>query len=250
MNKNQNKISNSNDSISVAQEKSLRLSRSTSLLLAASFLSFQLAGVDEAFSQEAKMKAAELSVEKASMEMAAGESSQLPPKQLVEKTIMEAKTYIVENGESKSKDQVQSDLEKIIFPAFDFQEMARRSLGKNWKKSTEAEQEEFVDLFSELISRTYQKRVVRYVSETEFTFDDAKIKGNRASVRSVIAVDGDEVEVAYRLKKNNQGWKVYDMVIANVSLVSNYRSEFSGIVRKERMSGLIAKLRKKNVSPS
>lgn len=175
------------------------------------------------------------------------EKSQLAPKALVEATINEAKDYVATNGATKSESELQAGLEKIILPAFDFREMARRSLGKNWKKSNDSERQEFVSLFSDLISKTYQDRVINYVKNTSFSFDEEKVKGKKAFVRSLISVDGDEVSVSYRLKSTKRGWKVYDIVIANVSLVSNYRSEFSGIVRKEGMAGLIDKLKAKKV---
>ena len=167
------------------------------------------------------------------------------PTALVSSTITEARDYILANQGKLPEEKLQKDLEQIIFPAFDFREMARRSLGKNWKKSTEDEQKEFVDLFSELISKTYQKRVVKHVAETEFSFVDQRVEGKRAIVKSKVEVDGDKVDVDYRLKRKEKGWKVYDIIIANVSLVSNYRSEFSSIVRKDKMSGLISKLREK-----
>lgn len=169
------------------------------------------------------------------------------PSKIVSMTVESAKDYLANNSGKLSEEQLQQELEKIIFPAFNFREMARRSLGKNWKTATPEERKEFVDLFSTLISKTYQKRVVKYMSESEFRFLEHKVKGSRALVRSVVKVDGDELDVNYRMKNFDGDWKVYDIVIANVSLVSNYRSEFGGIVRKDKMSGLIEKLKQKSV---
>jgi phospholipid transport system substrate-binding protein len=126
--------------------------------------------------------------------------------------------------------------------------MSRRSLGPNWKKGTPEQRKEFVSVFSELLAKTYLKRIRNNALTSEVKILSSDVDENKALVRTVAISDGDDITVDYRMRMRNNKWTIYDIIIANVGLVSNYRSEFSGIVSNEGFAGLISRLREKHLS--
>ena len=159
------------------------------------------------------------------------------------------------------KETRRAELRKIIDPRFDFQEMARRSLGANWKELTTAQQDEFVSLFSELLAKTYLSRIevvqpgmVKVLGEemlepaspsTEATSEAPSLTTSKAIVRTTVNNKGEEFPIDYKVMLRNDSWRVYDVIIENIGLVANYRSEFAGIIRKEKVDGLMIRLREK-----
>ncbi len=141
--------------------------------------------------------------------------------------------------------EVNEHLKRVIAPLFDFEEMSRRSLGAYWKKGSEAEQEEFVERFSDLLARTYLKRITQGVQLIEVVEITEKVEGDRATVNAKIAVKGIVISTEARMLLKSDGWKIYDVAVENIGLVSNYRNEFPAIVRKEGFRGLIDRLKKK-----
>lgn len=151
----------------------------------------------------------------------------------------------VKAAQGTQEDSLTLTLEKIIFPVFNFEEMSRRSLGKNWKEGTKEQQVEFVDEFSKLLSRTYLNRI-RQIENSTVEFVGEKVKGDRALVKTNVTKDGQTFPITYRLRNYKDGWKVYDVVIENISLVSNYREDFASVVRNKKFSGLLEMIREKN----
>ncbi len=164
------------------------------------------------------------------------------PKGHISKVIDEAKSMVTQPNVDTSSKEFRAKFETHLFSIFDFEEMAKRSLGKNWKLASEQEKKEFVDLFSKMLSKTYLNRVINGFPNSTIEYGDEKVVGKKASLKSKVVSDGENVKVFYRLKRKDNAWFIYDIIIENVSLVANYRSEFAGIVRKEKMSGLISKL--------
>jgi len=151
----------------------------------------------------------------------------------------------------KRLEQRREKLRSVIRPRFDFDEMARRSLGPEWNKRTAAEQADFVSVFSELLASTYLARVETVTSDM-VTVDKEKVEmpaepGDvaKAIVRTSVTNKGDTFPIDYRLQYVNGQWKVYDVIIENIGLVANYRNEFAGIIRRDQFSGLMEKLREK-----
>lgn len=143
------------------------------------------------------------------------------------------------------KDERRSKLREVINPRFDFEEMARRSLGANWKEATEAQQKEFVQIFSDLLARTYLSKI-ETVKPGMVKVDSESVEFPRAIVKTSVTNKGDTFPIDYKLMNNDgANWKVYDVVIENIGLVSNYRNEFAGIIRKEKFDGLMVRLREK-----
>lgn len=143
------------------------------------------------------------------------------------------------------RDERRTKLREVINPRFDFEEMARRSLGANWKEATEAQQKEFVQIFSDLLARTYLSKI-ETVKPGMVKVDSESVEFPRAIVKTSVTNKGDTFPIDYKLMNNDgAAWKVYDVVIENIGLVSNYRNEFAGIIRKEKFDGLMIRLREK-----
>lgn len=149
-------------------------------------------------------------------------------------------------GEDKNV-QRRAALREIINPHFFFAEMAKRSLGTFWDECTEAERSEFVTVFSDLLARTYLGRIDK-VRDQIIDYKGERIEMPKAIVKTMVNYEGDKFPIDYKLLNENGKWGVYDVVIENIGLVANYRNEFAGIIRKEKFSGLMEMLRKKQVS--
>ena len=163
----------------------------------------------------------------------------------VRTTINEIKA-VVAAGKSQPADVVHKKVEDVVRPVFDFDEMARSCLGENWNTASPAEQKEFVELFSSMLANTYIDRIIKGIDQAEIKYLSDQIKGgDRAILKTKIISSEEEVSVDYRLRNAAGGWRIYDVVIENVGLVNNYRTDFSAVIRKDGMSGLLAKLRQK-----
>lgn len=135
-------------------------------------------------------------------------------------------------------------LRELINPKFNFTEMSRRSLGANWNEITPDEQKDFTAVFSELLARTYLSKI-ETVKPGMVKVESESVEMMRATVKTVVISKGDTFPIEYRLAFTDGRWQVYDVVIENIGLIGNYRNEFSGIIRKEKFSGLMERLRKK-----
>jgi phospholipid transport system substrate-binding protein len=127
---------------------------------------------------------------------------------------------------------------------FDFVEISMRALGRPWRDLDRDQRIEFVRLFSELLKKTYIRRIEAYSNE-KVEFRKERRSGKRAMVYSVVVKGGQEIPINYAMKLKKGRWRVYDVVIEGVSLVRNYRTEFSRVMRKEKYAGLVDRLRRK-----
>ena len=132
----------------------------------------------------------------------------------------------------------------IITPHFDFREMAMRSLGDKWNKVTTAEQNEFTDLFSELLAKTYLNRLDN-LGRGMVKFENERVATSGALVHTTVKYKEDTFPLDYKLLLRDGQWKVYDVIIENIGLVQNYRNEFAGIIRKDGFPALIQRLKDK-----
>jgi phospholipid transport system substrate-binding protein len=147
-----------------------------------------------------------------------------------------------ENREVRTK-----KIREIIDMRFDFEEMAKRSLALNWAKRTPEERKEFVTLFSDLLENTYIRKIERYENEKVIYLDE-KISGEYAVVRTkIINPQEAEIPVEYRIFRKAAKWEVYDIIVEGVSLVNNYRSQFSQIIRSGSYEELVKKLKSKSL---
>lgn len=131
----------------------------------------------------------------------------------------------------------------LIEPHFHFRAMSQGALGPNWKKATPEEKDRFIKLFSNLLENTYISRIEAYTDE-RVNYLKETIKGKRAVVDTEIVTNVD-IPIQYKLTLANDEWLVYDIVIEGISLIRNFRSTYGEIVRKEGMTGLLAKLEAK-----
>jgi len=128
---------------------------------------------------------------------------------------------------------------------FDWEEMARRSLGRHWDQRTAEEKKEFVHLYSDLLERTYMDKVEGYSGE-KVLYEGESVDGGYATVKVKIATKKNaDIHVQYRLKKEGNKWLIYDVSIEGVSLVNNYRMQFNSIIIQSSYENLVKRLRDK-----
>ena len=135
-------------------------------------------------------------------------------------------------------------LRQAIALRFNYKQMVMRSLAKNYNERSDEEREEFTGLFKKLLENSYASKIENYQNET-INYVDEKIKGNYAMVRTQIVRKDGVIDVDYKMLKDNGQWLVYDFVIEGVSLIRNYRSQFSKIISTESYGALVSKLKKK-----
>ena len=141
------------------------------------------------------------------------------------------------------------ELKKILFTRFDFSEMAKRSLGANWRRRTPQEQEEFVRLFTDVLERAYADIIEAY-SDEKIVYLNERIDGGYADVTSKILTSrGQEYSLSYKAHLISNEWKVYDVVAENVSLVNNYCSQFTRVISKDSYEELVRRLKDKSEFP-
>ncbi len=145
---------------------------------------------------------------------------------------------------SKTKER-RDQLKKILFARFDFLEMAKRALGAHWRRRAPKEQEEFVQLFTELLERAYAEIVESYTDE-KIVYVGERLDGGYADVSSkILTGKGDEYSINYKAHLVNGEWRVYDIVAENVSLVNNFRSQFNRVITGSSFEELLRRLREK-----
>jgi phospholipid transport system substrate-binding protein len=128
---------------------------------------------------------------------------------------------------------------------FDFEEIARRSLGRHWEARTPAERDEFVAALRELLERLYISKVELYNGE-KITLLGDKVDGDLATVKTkVIAKNGSEIPVDYRMIRRDERWRACDVLIAGVSLVDNYRAQFDKVIQRTSYQQLVKQVREK-----
>jgi phospholipid transport system substrate-binding protein len=164
------------------------------------------------------------------------------------RTMTKEKVDLVINtlrDESLSKEEKKERILTTIDGLFDFSLMARLSLGKkHWKSLSKAGRKEFSELFVERLKQSYLDKLDLYTDE-EVVVGDAKLtKKNRVEVLTYLVSKDDKKEMTYKLyKTKKKGWMVYDVDVLGVSIVQTYRSQFSGILKKESLEELIERLR-------
>jgi phospholipid transport system substrate-binding protein len=138
------------------------------------------------------------------------------------------------------------ELRKILYARFDFTEMAKRSLGANWRRRTPQEQEEFVRLFSDVLERAYADIIESY-SDEKIVYLNERVDADYADVNSkIVTGKGQEYSINYKAHFVGNEWKVYDVVAENISLVNNYRSQFTRVISKDSYEELVRRLKDKN----
>ncbi|HZP35260.1 MAG TPA: ABC transporter substrate-binding protein [Methylomirabilota bacterium] len=154
---------------------------------------------------------------------------------------------MVKTLDDPSLDQAQrrNAIRAIALEAFDVAEAARRALGPHWAKRTPAERQEFIGLFQGMLERGYLSRIGEYGGE-RVQYVGERVDGDQATVRAVIVTQkGTQVPVEARVLSRDGRWKMYDVLIENVSLVASYRSQFDRVIRTSSYEELVRRLRAK-----
>src|SRR5262245_41243397 len=143
----------------------------------------------------------------------------------------------------KQRGQVIDRLRQIVYPLFDFNEMAMRSLGPHWRRLSAQQRTEFVSTFTALLEKTYADQIDVYNGQ-KVVYTGESIDDDYAQVDSrIIDNDGQRYSVAYRMHRVDGKWKIYDVVAENISVVNNYRSQFNRVIAKSSFEELLKRMK-------
>jgi phospholipid transport system substrate-binding protein len=149
--------------------------------------------------------------------------------------------------QTKDQKKLQELAEAKVLPYFDFKEMTRLAAGRSWSQANASQQEALEKGFRTLLVRTYTAALTRTSGEAKVDVRPAAASGDDAVVRTVATEPGRQpVQIDYRMAKTAGGWKVYDVIVENLSLVTSYRSSFQSEIARSGVDGLIKTIEDKN----
>jgi len=145
-----------------------------------------------------------------------------------------------------SPTQLSALVEQRLMPRFDFNRITQLAMGRNWPKASGGEQNQVVAEFSRLLVRTYSNALASLRDLDVQIRDSRSNSGSDVTVRTQMIGRAKPVAIDYSLSNSSGGWRVYDVTVEGVSLVTAYRDEFNGVVGSSGVPGLIAVLKQKN----
>ncbi len=164
------------------------------------------------------------------------------------RTTVDKVLTIVRRPNSKSKAQMEvqrAQLAEVISPRFDFPEMAKRSLGRHWAGRTPEEQREFIEILAALLRRSYADNIEAYTGQVVLYTREREDR-NYAEVDTKIVIENrPPFAINYKLHSVDNEWKVYDLIIEDISVVNNYRSQFDRVIAKTSYAELVRILKEK-----
>ena len=177
----------------------------------------------------------------------------ISPDQLVEQTVQEVIEIVrqdedIRDGNSK---KILDLVENKVIPHFNFTRMTRLAMGKNWRKADSEQQDLIIEEFRDLLVRTYSNTLSKYQDERIIVNPLRALDDNTEATVKTEVIQGSgkkSVPIDYNMEKTADGWKVYDVIVAGVSLVMNYRGSFNSQIRQDGVGGLIKTLAEKNRS--
>ncbi|VAW56475.1 Uncharacterized ABC transporter, auxiliary component YrbC [hydrothermal vent metagenome] len=174
----------------------------------------------------------------------------LPPDQLIKQTSDEVLSTLSANKEKfkAQPDEIYKLVNKIILPHLDFKAMSKLALGKNWRKANKGQKYKFLEAFKVMLIRTYSKSLTEYSGQKiKYPKYRPPAEGKRTTkVKTIIDQgSGPEIPITYSLVLKKGAWKVYDIKIDGISLVTNYRNTFASDIRRIGINGLIKQLEAK-----
>jgi phospholipid transport system substrate-binding protein len=143
------------------------------------------------------------------------------------------------------KEAKEEAIRKISNEMFDFIEVGKRALGRNWRKFSRDQRKEFVTLFRKLLENVYMDRLLEYTNEKIVFEKEIMLSENKVEVFSNIVASDKSIPINYRLILKNDKWKVYDVIIEGISMIKNYRTQFNEILSKKSPDQMIEDLRVK-----
>jgi phospholipid transport system substrate-binding protein len=158
---------------------------------------------------------------------------------------------ILDDTALKSRpDERHARVRKIAGEIFDYPDTARRALGPHWNARSPQERDEFARLFGDLLDRSYMSKIDLYSGE-KVSYIGETINGSEATVKTTLETkQGTPMPIDYRMHLVDGNWRVYDVIIEGVSLVSNYRTQFNKIITTESYQALVERLRARETAPS
>lgn len=175
---------------------------------------------------------------------------EIRPDTLVEETAQEVLTIIKQDKDIQSgnKEKILNLVKSKILPHFNFTRMTRLAMGKNWSKASPQQKKELEEEFRTLLVRTYYKALAVYSDHTIKVLPVKNMAGKTDTTvkTEILQSHGQPVSIDYSMEKVNSAWKVYDITVAGISLVINYRGSFNSKVRSGGVDGLLKALNKKN----
>jgi phospholipid transport system substrate-binding protein len=174
----------------------------------------------------------------------------LPPEELVRQTTDRMLALLNKNRTAIEADRstLYGFVDEVVLPHFDFNRMAQWVLGKYWRTASQEQRQRFVEQFRNLLVRTYGTLLLDYSGQTiDYLPARTGANGDTVTIRTLIAdKDGTKVQVDYALYRRDTAWKVYDVRVNGISLVSNYRNTFGSKVRQDGIDSLIDDLAQRN----
>ncbi|MFA6054284.1 MAG: ABC transporter substrate-binding protein [Thermodesulfovibrionales bacterium] len=146
-----------------------------------------------------------------------------------------------EAGKKVKREKIRNISENM----FDYTELSKRTLGQNWSKLNAGQQTEFLGLYKTLLEDAYADKIITYTDEKVVFGKETTLSEKTAEVQTTIITKKADIPIYYRVIQKGAAWKVYDVVIEGVSLVSNYRNQFKEILLNKTPDALLDTLRKK-----
>src|SRR5262245_65545167 len=143
----------------------------------------------------------------------------------------------------KDRAKIIQRLREIVYPLFGFKEMAKRSLGSHWRELTAQQQDEFSSLFTDLLEKTYAGKIDLYDGQTVIYMQESIDKDFAQVDTKVVGKNGESFPATYRMMRVDGKWKIYDVVVADISLVNNNRSQFHRVIVNYSFQELIDRLK-------
>jgi len=146
-----------------------------------------------------------------------------------------------EAGKKVKEQRIEAAADKL----FDWVELSKRTLGLSWNNFTPDQRKEFVQLFKGILKDAYVEKIMAYTNEQVNFTKETSLSETTVEVESVVVTKGSQVPINYRVIKKDNDWKVYDVVVDGISLVQNYRTQFTAILRSSSYDQLVLTLRNK-----
>ena len=167
------------------------------------------------------------------------------PRAVIENTVNQIiEALDAREDKNKLTEKDRDTIRQAVEGRFDYQAMARRSLGKPWKKLSNEERSHFTEVFRELLERSYGNRLSEYKGQ-KVVFADAELKKKKARVKSKVIDGTRETPVDYRLHQTDTGWQVYDIRIEGTSMIRTFNQDFKSILKKGGYDKLVKTLEEK-----
>lgn len=178
------------------------------------------------------------------------QAAPIGPDELVRQTSEQVLSTLEKNKAlyDKEPDRIYQLVDDIILPNLDFVAMSKLALGKNWNQATPDQQTRFTEAFKSMLIRTYSKSLTEYAGQKIEFLPYRPADPNRMTTEvstRILQSNGPAIPIDYRLRFKDDVWKVYDITIDGISLVTNYRNSFASDIRAVGMDGLIEKLNAK-----